>query len=150
MTPEDAPRQATIGTSVPRKEDERLLTGRGCYVEDVVLPGMLHVAFVRSTHAHAHIGAVRRERARALPGVVAVLTADDCPELGAALPGLLEPGTLNNPYCDLNVTVARALVPRKAHYVGEPLAVVVAETAHAAAAAAEAVEIDRAPRSVLA
>src|SRR5258708_12032930 len=111
MTPEDAPRQAPIGTSVPGKEAERLLTGRGCYVEDVVLPGMLHVAFVRSTHAHAHIGAVRRERARGLPGVVAVLTADDCPELAAARPGLLEPGTLNNPYSDLTPAAARALLP---------------------------------------
>src|SRR5437016_3891966 len=94
---------AIIGRSVHRREDERLLTGRGLYVEDVVLPGLLHVAFVRSSHAHARIRAVHRERARSLPGVVAVWTADDCADLGAPLPGLLEPGTLNNPYCDLNV-----------------------------------------------
>ncbi|MBI3514874.1 MAG: xanthine dehydrogenase family protein molybdopterin-binding subunit, partial [Proteobacteria bacterium] len=150
MAGADAPGQAMIGQSVRRKEDERLLIGQGRYVEDVVLPGMLHVAFVRSTHAHARIRAVRRDRATVLPGVIAVLTADDCPELGAALPGLLEPGTLNNPYCDLNVAVERALVPRKAHYVGEPLAVVIAETSHAAVDGVEAVEIDYAPLPVLA
>jgi carbon-monoxide dehydrogenase large subunit len=145
MAHEDAPRQAIIGSSVRRKEDARLLTGRGCYVEDVVLPGALHVAFVRSAHAHARIRAVDRARAAALPGVVAALTADDCPALGEALPGLLEPGTLNNPYCDKHVSVARALLPRKAHYVGEPLAAVVALSAAAAADGVEAVEIDYEP-----
>jgi len=139
-----------VGKPVRRKEDERLLTGRGLYVEDVQLPGMLHVGFVRSAHAHANLLAVRRERALALPGVVAVLTADDCPELASSLPGLLEPGTLNNPYCDLNVATPRLLVPRKAHYVGEPLAVVVARSAYEAADAVEAVEIDYAPLPVLA
>ena len=139
-----------IGQPVHRKEDERLLTGRGVYVEDVKLPGMLHVAFVRSPHAHARVRTVARARARALPGVVAVLTSDDCPELGAVLPDLLEPGTLNNPYCDRHLSVPRVLVPRKAHYVGEPLAVVVGETLHAALDAAEAVEIDYEPLPVLA
>ena len=141
---------ALVGASVRRREDARLLTGRGLYVEDVVLPGLAHVAFVRASHAHAAVRAVHRETARALPGVIAVLTAEDCPELGAPLPGLLEPGTLNNPYCDRNLDVPRVLVPRKAHYVGEPLAVVVAETAHTALDAAEAVEIDYAPLPVLA
>jgi carbon-monoxide dehydrogenase large subunit len=141
---------ALIGQPVRRNEDARLLIGQGRYVEDVALPDMLHVGFVRSPHAHAALRAVRRERARALPGVVAVLTADDCPELGAALPALLEPGTLNNPYCDLNVAVPRVLMPRKAHYVGEPLAVVVAETAYAAVDGVEAVEIDYAELPVLA
>jgi carbon-monoxide dehydrogenase large subunit len=139
-----------IGQSVRRNEDARLLAGRGLYVEDVTLPGLLHVAFVRSSHAHAAIRTVHRERARALPGVVAVLTADDCPALGAPLPDLLEPGTLNNPYCDRHLAVPRFLVPRKAHFVGEPLAVVVAESAHAAADAVDAVEIDYAPLPVLA
>jgi carbon-monoxide dehydrogenase large subunit len=142
--------EGVIGTSVRRKEDARLLTGRGCYVEDVALPGALPVAFVRASHAHAAIRAVRCERARALPGVVVVLTAADAPELGAPLPDLLEPGTLNNPYCDLNRAVPRLLMPRKAHYVGEALAVVVAETQAAALDAVEAVEIEYAPLPVLA
>src|SRR5277367_4408918 len=103
MSGRDAAPDALVGRPVRRKEDERLLTGRGLYVEDVKLPDMLHVGFVRSAHAHAAVRAVRREVALALPGVVAVLTEDDCPDLGVSLPALLEPGTLNNPYCDLNV-----------------------------------------------
>src|SRR5579862_5591694 len=150
MSGHEAAPGALVGRPVRRKEDERLLTGRGLYVEDVTRPGLLHVAFVRSAHAHAAVRAVHRAAALALPGVVAVLTADDCPELAAPLPALLEPGTLNNPYCDLNVAVPRVLVPRKAHYVGEPLAVVVAESAYAAADGVEAVEIDYAPLPILA
>ncbi|MBV8166946.1 MAG: xanthine dehydrogenase family protein [Alphaproteobacteria bacterium] len=137
-----------IGQSVVRKEDARLLTGRGLYVADVRLPGMLHVAFVRSEQAHAAVR-VNPAPARVLPGVVAAWTADDCPALAAELPGILEPGTLNNPYCDLNVHVPRMLMPRKASYVGEQIAVVVAETAAAALDGVEAVEVDYSPLPVL-
>src|ERR1700745_2819810 len=66
-----------IGQSVRRREDPRLLTGRGRYVDDVIVPGMLHAAFVRSTVAHGQLRGVDTEAARALPGVVAVITAAD-------------------------------------------------------------------------
>src|ERR1700739_2910783 len=65
------------GASVRRSEDPRILTGRGRYVDDIKLPGMLHAAFVRSPLAHGRVLAVDVSAARALPGVVAVLTGAD-------------------------------------------------------------------------
>ena len=87
-----------VGASVPRREDRRLLTGRGSYVDDVQLPGMLHATFVRSTIAHARITSVNVDEARALPGVVAVYTGEeiqallnpDAPPL-AMFPGMPAP-----------------------------------------------------------
>src|SRR5437867_12699911 len=66
-----------IGRSVLRREDRRLLTGRGVYVGDLQLPGMLHGAIVRSPFAHARILSIATAAAAALPGVVAVVTGDD-------------------------------------------------------------------------
>src|SRR5437868_11779793 len=66
-----------IGKRLPRKEDVRLLTGRGTFVDDVVLPGMLHVAFVRSPIARGRIRSIDISGARDLPGVQAVFTAKD-------------------------------------------------------------------------
>ena len=66
--------QRFIGQRVPRKEDGRLLTGRGSFVDDIILPGMLHAFFVRSPHGHARITGIDTAAALALPGVHAVLT----------------------------------------------------------------------------
>ncbi len=66
-----------VGTSVPRREDPRFLTGRGGYVGDITVPGMLHAAVLRSPHAHARIRSIDTSAARALPGVVAVLTGEE-------------------------------------------------------------------------
>ena len=72
------PRSSNVfGARVPRKEDPRLLSGRGRYVSDVQLPRMLHVAFVRSVHAHARLRSIDVAGALARPGVVAVMTGDD-------------------------------------------------------------------------
>src|SRR5262249_59969301 len=68
-----------FGARVARLEDRPLLTGRGRFVDDVALPGTLHACFVRSPHAHAEIRAIDAAVARAMPGVHAVLTADDLP-----------------------------------------------------------------------
>ena len=65
------------GTARKRKEDGRFIRGQGNYVDDHKLPGMLHGDFMRSSHAHARIKSIDAEAAKALPGVVAVLTADD-------------------------------------------------------------------------
>lgn len=118
-----------------RVEDTRLLSGRGEFVATRDLPGQLHARFVRATHAHAGLVAVRVTRAAALPGVVAVLTAADLPATAAELPpregaGPVEP------------TLARDEV----RYVGQPVAVVVAETPAQAHDAAELVEVEYAPR----
>ena len=67
----------SIGASVPRDRAKRLLLGRGNYVDDISLPRMLHLALVRSPYAHAHVGAIETREALALPGVIAVFTAED-------------------------------------------------------------------------
>src|SRR2546425_12784439 len=66
-----------LGARVKRREDPRLITGTATYVDDLQLPGLLHVVLVRSPHAHAKITAIEIERARAAPGVVAVWTGED-------------------------------------------------------------------------
>jgi len=66
-----------VGTPVQRVEDQRILRGRGRYMDDMVLPGMVHAAFVRSPHPHARITRVDTSAAKGLPGVVAVFTAED-------------------------------------------------------------------------
>jgi len=66
-----------IGQPVRRKEDFRLLTGRGCFGDDVTLPGLGHAVIVRSRHAHARLAAIATAAARAAPGVLAVLTGAD-------------------------------------------------------------------------
>src|SRR5262249_8565737 len=75
-----------FGASVPRIEDPDLIAGRGRYLDDIRLPGMLEVAFLRSPHAHASIRSIDTRSAQALPGVVAVLTAADLGIAGKATP----------------------------------------------------------------
>src|SRR4029450_11258342 len=74
---ENAMEYRLIGAPTKRKEDFRLLTGRGKYAADVRVPGLLNAAVLRSPHPHARIAAVRADAARAMPGVLAVITADD-------------------------------------------------------------------------
>src|SRR5262249_60532530 len=77
-----------VGARVKRTEDPRLLTGRGSYVDDRQVHGMLHVAFCRSDQAHAHIVSIDASAARARPGVVAVLTAADIMDPAVAVHAL--------------------------------------------------------------
>ena len=77
-----------IGARVLRAEDPRILTGRGRYIDDIVLPGMLHAAFKRSTVPHGRLVSVDASAARAMPGVIAVYTGDDLARLtNATAPG---------------------------------------------------------------
>jgi len=127
-----------IGASVKRKEDQRLVTGRGRYVDDLRVPGTLHAAIVRSPHAHARIARIDARRARRLPGVVAVLTTAEAPELAASVPPLIrEPG-----WPDYRHPV---LASNRVRHVGEAVAVVVADDAYRAADAAEAVVVEYEP-----
>src|SRR5262245_49237624 len=71
-----------IGAPIRRVEDPPLITGKGCYTEDIQLPGMLHMAFLRSPYAHAKIISIHVSAAKAITGVIAVVTGDD---LGAEL-----------------------------------------------------------------
>ena len=136
-----------IGQPVRRKEDFRLLTGRGRYGDDVSLPGMAHVAFVRSPHAHARIASIDKRAALAAPGVLAVLTGADYRAAGLG-PIPHNPGLSAPP--DVQARLRGAAPIATGHYplpadrvrfVGEPAAVVVAETIAAAKDAAELVEI---------
>jgi aerobic carbon-monoxide dehydrogenase large subunit len=130
--------QRYTGASVKRSEDPRILAGRGRYVDDLKLPGMLHAAFVRSPLAHARVLAVDASAARALPGVVAVLT-------GADLDAVTIPGQdplfamMAGPGPKPEYTL---LATDKVRFAGDPVAVVVAESRYLAEDGCELVEVD--------
>jgi carbon-monoxide dehydrogenase large subunit len=133
----ESDREAYVGRPLKRTEDPRLITGRGQYVEDIKLPGLAHLAFLRSPHAHARVTALRTDAARRAPGVVRVVTARDLGPLRplpfmAMLPGLKQ---VQCPY------LAEAVVDS----TGVPVAVVVAESASLARDAAELIEVEYEP-----
>jgi aerobic carbon-monoxide dehydrogenase large subunit len=136
-----------IGQSVRRKEDFRLLTGRGRFGDDIALPRQAHASFVRSPHAHARIGGVDKTAALAAPGVLAVLTGSDyaAAELDAIPhnPGLSAPPDVQARLRGGAPIATRhyPLPADRVRFVGEPVALVVAETIAAAKDAAELVEI---------
>src|SRR5438270_4081120 len=127
----------TIGTSIQRVEDNRVLTGRGRYVDDVVLPGMLHAAFLRSPHAHARITRVDTSAAMAMPGVIAVLTAEDMQRLTNPIAIHMLPGYRSPNFLPLSGD--------KVRFVGDPVALIVAESRYLAEDALEAIEVDYEP-----
>jgi carbon-monoxide dehydrogenase large subunit len=132
-----------IGASLRRKEDRRLLTGRGRYVDDLRLPGLLHAAIVRSPHAHARVARIEASGARAIPGVVAVLTRADLPECAGPVPPLV-PAPHFHPHHQ------PVLAGDEVRHAGEAVAVVVAETPYAAADGAAAVVVDWRPLAAVA
>jgi carbon-monoxide dehydrogenase large subunit len=141
-----------IGQPVRRKEDERLLTGKGRFTDDFSLPGQVFASMVRSPHAHAAIRGVDIAAARQMPGVLAVLIGADCEAEGlgqinhSPLPSTQFDMKLHGPGgADAFIGVHTLLPADKARYVGEALAMVVAETKAQADEAAEAVAIDFEP-----
>jgi carbon-monoxide dehydrogenase large subunit len=126
---------AWVGASVPRREDPRLLAGRGRFVDDITLPGMLHAQFVRSTVAHARIAAVDLDDARAVPGVVAAFSAAD---LGLGDITAL----LDRPPHEFVPTSMPVLARDKVRFVGEPVAIVVARDPYAAEDGVEAAVVE--------
>jgi aerobic carbon-monoxide dehydrogenase large subunit len=143
------PRKTTfVGQSIPRREDRRLLTGRGQFIGDLDLPHMLHAVFVRSPVAHARIRGVDLSRAAAAPGVVYALS-------GAELAKLLPPvpdTQLSLPSKWTTLVQHKFINPQqpllaydKVRHVGEALAVIVAESRHAAEDAAQLVTLDLDP-----
>jgi aerobic carbon-monoxide dehydrogenase large subunit len=136
-----------IGQSPRRKEDERLLTGRGRFIDDIAPARLRHLALVRSTHAHGRIVRIDAARARALPGV-AVFLAEDLPELADPLPAASAEPT--NPYVRLDTPrPQRALAHGEVRYVGEPIAAIVAPDPYRAADAREAVRVEYEPREAV-
>jgi len=128
-----------IGPSVRRVEDRRLLTGRGCYVADVPLESALHVAVVRSPHAHARVIRIDLDAARATRGVVGAFTLGDLPELRGALPPPVVPAAPIKPYRQ------SALADGIVRFAGKPVAVVVATDGECASDGAAAATIDYEP-----
>jgi len=130
-----------IGARIERKEDYRFLTGAGQYTDDLTLPHQAHAAFVRSQHAHAKIRSIKLDKAKKAPGVLAIYTGED---LAAAKLGGLPCGWL---ITDVNGQPMKepphpCLAQGKVRYVGDQVAIVVAETEDQARDAAELVEVD--------
>jgi carbon-monoxide dehydrogenase large subunit len=130
-----------IGQSVRRVEDERLITGRGRYTDDINLPRQAWLVVVRSPMAHARIGAVRTEAAKAAPGVLMVATAADLEAAGNNAIPCFVPMT-NRDGSQAPMPKHPILTADKARYVGDNIAFVVAETRAQARDAAELVEVD--------
>ena len=130
-----------IGQPVRRKEDVRLLTGRGTYTDDIDRPGQAHAYVLRSPHAHARILSVDTQAARAAPGVLAVLTGRDAEADGIGrFPVMVDvPGRDGG---KLWPTPREMLQTAKVRFVGDPVALVVAETRQEAQDAAELVEVE--------
>ena len=127
-------RPKIIGARIKRTEDPRLLTGLGAYADDRQVQRLLHVAFRRSEHSHARIRTIDCTAARAAPGVVAVLTAED-------LEKFVTPLLATSRMKDYYATPILALASGKVRYVGEPIVGVIAESRYLAEDAAELIDI---------
>jgi carbon-monoxide dehydrogenase large subunit len=144
--PPEGPRdgaQAYIGARVRRREDPRLVTGRSRFVDDLDVPDALHAAVLRSPHAHARIVAIDTGAARALAGVVAVVTARDVADIQKAWP-------IKVPHPRLRYFPRYALPLEKVRYVGEAVAVVVATSRYVAEDARDLIEVVYKPLPVVA
>ncbi|GJD50965.1 Carbon monoxide dehydrogenase large chain [Methylobacterium crusticola] len=129
-----------IGAPVRRKEDQRFITGKGRYVDDFNRPGQAHACFLRSPHAHAAIRGIDAGAARAMPGVLAVLTGEDlaADKVGGLICGWMIHSKDGTP---MKAGAHPALAQGKVRYVGDHVAVVVAETLSQAKDAAEAIAV---------
>ncbi len=130
-----------VGQPLTRKEDLRLLTGRGRFIEDATATNMVHARFVRAPHAHARIAGIDAAAARALPGVVAIVTGDDLADQGlGTMPCVFQPkGVDGRPPI---VPSYGLLAVDRVRFVGDLVAMVIADSAAQAADAAEAVAVD--------
>ncbi|WP_439409731.1 molybdopterin cofactor-binding domain-containing protein [Bradyrhizobium sp. DASA03076] len=129
-----------FGAPVKRNEDRKLLTGQALFIDDVELPDMLHVAFLRSQVAHARLKQIDISRARQRPGVVAVYVAEDYGDYWQPGPLLVQPPPI--PGITFNPRTQVPLARDKVRYVGEPLAVVVAESRYLAEDALDDIDVE--------
>src|SRR5262247_472679 len=136
-----------FGKSIKRREDPRFITGRGRYVDDLKLPGMTYAAFVRSPHSHARIRSIDVSPAKAHPGVVAVFTGKDMTGVNSLPCGwdLRKAKNIPGVVQDLTMVPHMPLTSDAARHVGDPVAVVIADSQEAAVDAAEKVQIDWEP-----
>ena len=107
-------RPKIIGARVQRVEDPRLLTGHGTFIDDINLPGTLHIAFARSDYGHARITGIEVAEAVAMPGVYGVFTAHD-------IDGLINPIRATSRMVDYHATELPVLAAQKVRFVGEPV-----------------------------
>jgi carbon-monoxide dehydrogenase large subunit len=129
-----------VGRPLKRREDPRLITGQATYVDDITLPGMLHMTVLRSQYGHARLNGINTEAARQHPGVVAVYTVQDLK------------GQVGNVYTSYplghiakGMGVRSALAEGKVRFFGEPIAVVIAEDAYTARDAIDLIDVDYEP-----
>jgi len=136
-----------FGKSIKRREDPRFITGRGRYVDDVKLPGMTYAAFVRSPHAHARIRKIDTAAALRHPGVVAVFTGKDMAGVNSLPCGwdLRKEKNIPGVVQDLAMVPHMPLTSDAARHVGDPVAVVIADSHEAAVDGAEKVQVDWEP-----
>ena len=132
---------AGIGASVRRKEDFRFVTGKGQYTDDINRPGQAYIHFVRSPHAHARIKAIDAKAATGMPGVLAVLTGAQlaADKIGNLICGWMIHSKDGSP---MKMSAHPALANGKVCHVGDPVAVVIAETLAQARDAAEKVKVE--------
>src|SRR4030095_4535410 len=130
--------QRYVGQPMKRKEDPRLVSGTSTYVDDVVIPGMLHMAVTRSIHAHARIKRIDISKAQKLPGVVAIVMGDEVAANCGPVPSAGE-------IPDLKRAQKPLLAVRKVRFVGEPIAAVVAADRYVARDAADLIEVEYEP-----
>ncbi len=135
--------ESAVGRRQKRNEDPRLLTGRAVFLDDIEPPNTAHVAFLRSPHAHARLGAIDTAAARALPGVIAIITAED-------LGGYWKPGPLLVPPppvegLEFHERTQVPLARGKVRHVGEPIVAVIAESRYLAEDAVERITVDFEP-----
>jgi carbon-monoxide dehydrogenase large subunit len=130
-----------IGAAVRRKEDLRFITGRGQYVDDISRPGQAHAYFLRSPHAHATINGIDSSAAAAMPGVLAIYTGDDVAKdnVGGLICGWMIHSKDGSP---MKAGAHPALAQGKVRYVGDHVAVVIAESLEQARDAAEKINLD--------
>ena len=140
MTATVTPSVRVFGSGIRRREDPRLLTGTARYTADITLPGMVHAAILRSPHGHARIRRIDTSRARSAPGVIAAYTAADAEGVLQCIPcaWLL-------PNAGLKISPYRAMATDAVRYVGDAVAVVVAESEYQAYDALELIEVDYEP-----
>ncbi len=136
-TVEENPTAKHVGQSIRRKEDPRLITGRALYVDDFVVHGMLHMAVVRSTEAHAKIVSIDASEALARPGVKAVYTGEDMSDLLAPLPMAWAP-----PGVEIKTPERWPLARGEVNHVGDAVAMVIAEDKYDVVDAAQSVRVE--------
>ena len=135
MQPASSSDQPWVGRALPRKEDRALLSGRARFIDDLApVPGLKHAAILRSPHPHARVRGIDAARALALPGVIGVVTGTEIAKMIGPIPSVVRAPV---PYFPIAI--------EKARHVGEPVAVVVADTRYIAEDACELIEVDYEP-----